>query len=607
MKTNTINGLLLTATFMSGFTATNSMAKSPNRDKHPNVIFVLTDDMGYNDLACTGNQVIHTPNIDRFYAESSHLTDFHVSPTSAPSRSALMSGRYANRAGVWHTVGGRSILFDGQTILPEFFERAGYVNGMFGKWHLGDNYPNRPEDRGFHEVVAHGGGGITQTPDFFGNDYFDDTYRHNGKYEKFNGYCTDVFFEQAMKFIDENHNRPFFCYVALNAPHDPHNVPVEYHNIYKGHKELLDKQHRFYGMITNIDDNFKKLRDKLKQLNIEDNTILIFMTDNGTDMGLRITNDGRIYGNTANMRGRKNSPYDGGHRVPFFIAYPNGGIGGGKDIDKLCAHIDFLPTLAELCGLDIKDYQTNLDGRSLCPYLINKGKKWGKRYLFVDSQRRQNLIKWNRTAVMTKEWRLVNENELYKIAEDPMQEKNLYNEYPEVVKELTAEYDKWWESLQKEGCNEKYAYIQAGGKENPMRIAGHDLHAEIAPFSQKSVLRGDHEMTGCLKLEILTKGKYRFEFCRFPKETGYTFSSYVPAVSGRKELSYGSPESVKIEFKSVTFSIAQYTLNKAVDMNSSSVAFELDLEAGKYDLDGFFTDVNGIKYPLYYTYVEKLD
>ena len=178
--------------------------------KKPNVIIVITDDQGMGDLGCYGNPYIKTPNIDEFYKESVRFTNFHVSTTCAPTRGAIMTGRHTNRINVFHTITGRSLLFEDEVILPQVLAQNGYTNGMFGKWHLGDNYPYRPEDRGFHEVVRHGGGGITQGPDYWGNDYFDDTYWHNGETQKYKGYCTDVFFSEAMDFIEENKNDPFF-------------------------------------------------------------------------------------------------------------------------------------------------------------------------------------------------------------------------------------------------------------------------------------------------------------------------------------------------------------------------------------------------------------
>ena len=222
----------------------------------PNVILIITDDQGYGDLGCHGNPYIQTPHLDQFHKESVRLTNFHVSPTCAPTRASLMTGRYCNRTGVWHTIAGWSQLRENEKTLGNMFEEAGYTTGAFGKWHLGDNYPFRPFDRGFQETVVHGGGGVQQTPDYWNNDYFDDTYFKNGKPQSYKGYCTDVFFEEAMDFIDQHHQQPFFCYISTNAPHWPYNVPLDYIEPYeKFGDQLLPHQKRFLGMITNIDDN----------------------------------------------------------------------------------------------------------------------------------------------------------------------------------------------------------------------------------------------------------------------------------------------------------------------------------------------------------------
>jgi arylsulfatase A-like enzyme len=326
------------------------------RKRHPNVVLVMTDDQGYGDLACHGNPIIKTPNLDELHDQSTRLTNFHVGPTCSPTRASLMTGHYCNRTGVWHTVMGRSLLRKDEVTMADVFRAGGYKTGIFGKWHLGDNYPFRPQDRGFDEGLIHKGGGIGNTQDYWGNDYFDDTYFRNGKPEKFEGYCTDVWFAEAMKFIEANKDRPFFCYLPTNAPHGPFLVPEKYAEPYMG----KGVKFRFYGMISNIDENVGRLMSKLKELGIEDNTILIFMTDNGSSGGHLVYN--------AGMRGSKGSEYDGGHRVPFFMRWPGGGIKAGINIDQITAHIDILPTMIEFCGLQAPE-DVKFDGTSLMPLL----------------------------------------------------------------------------------------------------------------------------------------------------------------------------------------------------------------------------------------------
>ena len=216
--------------FILAFTTVLSSCseQTPQEQKKPNVILIMTDDQGYGDLACHGNPWIKTPEMDKLYQQSVRLTDFHVGTTCAPTRSGLMTGRNCNEVGVWHTIIGRNFLRQGEITIANILKDNGYRTGIFGKWHLGDNFPYRPEDRGFEEAVIHGGGGVGQTPDYWNNDYFDDTYFRNGVPEKFEGYCTDVWFSEALTFIEKRREEPFFCYIAPNAPHGPFHVPQKY-------------------------------------------------------------------------------------------------------------------------------------------------------------------------------------------------------------------------------------------------------------------------------------------------------------------------------------------------------------------------------------------
>lgn len=194
-----------------------------------NVILIMTDDQGYGDVGFTGNPYIKTPNLDKFASESCCFTNFHTATTSAPTRSGMMTGKYCNEVGVWHTIQGRSILEKQHVTIAEIFKGNGYKTGLFGKWHLGDNAPFRPGDRGFDKALWHKGGGVGQTPDYWLNDYFDDTYfNEEDKAVKQKGYCTDVFFGKAIEFVKENKDKPFFCCITPNAPHGPYHVSEKY-------------------------------------------------------------------------------------------------------------------------------------------------------------------------------------------------------------------------------------------------------------------------------------------------------------------------------------------------------------------------------------------
>jgi len=462
--------------------------------ERPNVILVMTDDQGYGDLACHGNPVIKTPNLDALHRQSIRLTNFHVDPTCSPTRSALLTGRYSSRTGVWHTIMGRSIMHKDEVTLGDVFTAAGYRTAMFGKWHLGDCYPYLPQHRGFSHVVAHGGGGITQTPDYWGNTYFNDTYWKNGKPTKYKGYCTDVFFDEALAFIEDSKDRPFFAYIATNVPHGPFNVAKKYSDMYAG--KVPGRTANFFGMITNFDENMGRLTKKLKQLGLEENTILIFMTDNGTAIGAF----------NSGMRGKKGSEYDGGHRVPFFVRWP-AKLKGGRDIDRIAAHVDVLPTLAELCGLK-SPQGVKIDGTSLVPLLEGKADDWPYRTLAVHSQRIEIPQKFRKCAVMTDRWRWVNGKELYDVQSDPGQKSNVASANPAVAKRLGAFYDDWYKSIGTRFGD--FVRIPLGAAEaNPTNFTCHDWHGPQVPWNQGAVRRSPNA-NGFWTVDIVQDGKYEF-------------------------------------------------------------------------------------------------
>jgi len=597
----THQSILSLATITSSFLVANPLLASVNVSEKgkPNIIIVITDDQGTGDLACEGNPYIKTPNIDHFYSDAVRFTNYHVSTTCAPTRSSLMTGRHTNRLNVFHTITGRSLLFEDEVILPQVLAQNGYTNGMFGKWHLGDNYPFRPEDRGFHEVVQHGGGGITQGPDYWGNDYFDDTYWHNGKIEKYEGYCTDVFFGEALKFIETNKDRPFFCYLATNAPHAPYNLPEEYFNMYKDNQNLPEQVQRFYGMITNIDDNFKALEKKLDALHLTDNTILIFTTDNGTAAGRDVFN--------AGLKGGKGSEYEGGHRVPLFIRWPNGQLTGGKDIDKLVAHYDLLPTFVDLLGLNFNPVKP-LDGTSLKPLLYPDGQKWPNRILYMDTQRLQNLVKYKNYSVMDNNWRLINGTELYDMKVDRSQKINVIEQHPEVVEKLAEGYEKWWQSFMDEDVDQRYAYIKVGSKhENPCRISAHDMMTgKFGHVWHQYGAVSASQATGRWKIEFVNDGEYKISLCRFPRESGLAINQTFSAQEKKIELQQTMPASVKSDFAKAYIYVASLEKTANVEPGQKEVSFTAKIPAGKYDMEAQLIDIDGRIFPAYYVYIERL-
>ncbi|MFC1763464.1 arylsulfatase [Planctomycetota bacterium] len=436
----------------------------------PNIILVMPDDAGYGDYACLGSPIIRTPSVDAFKQESLLFTQFHVSPKCAPTRAALMGGRHEFKSGVTHTVFERERLSLITVTLAQMLKSTGYTTGIFGKWHLGDEEAYRPENRGFDEVYIHGGGGIGQTypgscGDAPGNSNINPALWHNGKWEKTTGYSTDLFFAQAAKWMDAQRRakKPFFAYIPLNAAHVPYVAPREYYRHYLGKAGVDENTAKFYGMLENVDTNFGVLLTKLKEWGIKDNTLVIYLgSDNGGTRGLRIFK--------AGMRGGKGSPYQGGTRVPCFFRWPAGGIPAGSETAALSAHLDIFPTLAELAGAKLSpETQKQVEGLSLVPLLKNPQAQWADRTLVHHfgnwAQGTAAECKYRKSTIQNSRFSLVDNTELYDLKVDPGETKNVITEHPEVVAQLRAIYDQWWQDVQPLLVNENIV----GPKINPMK------------------------------------------------------------------------------------------------------------------------------------------
>ena len=574
-------------------------------DDRPNIILVITDDQGYGDIGAHGNTKIRTPHLDAMHAESVRLTNFHVDPTCSPTRSALVTGRYSSRTGVWHTIMGRSIVHRDEKTFADVLAGAGYSTAFFGKWHLGDTSPYRPIDRGFHEAVYHGGGGVGQTPDYWGNDYFDDTYWHNGEPTAYEGYCTDVFFDNALRFIGEqaeNGTGPFFVYLSTNAPHGPFLVDEKYSRPYAddGGPSPMDK---FYGMIENIDDNMGRLRARLDELGIAENTLLIFMTDNGTAAGVTNTHPTQRVGSTnqqllaraeeladaqawqgfnAGMRGRKGSEYDGGHRVPFFMRWPAGSLGEPRDVGNLTAHIDVLPTFADIAGVGVQP-DLDWDGTSLLPLL--QGEEWSDRTLTVHSQRIRYPERWRKSSVMTERYRLVNGEELYDMESDPGQLEDIAEENPEAVAMLRDGYDAWWDRI--DDRFDQHVHLDIGSDaENPARITAHDWlppdDSVQVPWNQAHVSRAP-AVNGTWNINVTRAGTY--EFSLFQRDM---------------------PARFPIEATEATLRIGEAESSAPVPDGASSVQFTVDLPAGKTTMNTLFNASDGTERGAFFVYAKRL-
>ncbi|WP_420603568.1 arylsulfatase [Flagellimonas sp.] len=491
--------------------------------KRPNVILIITDDQGYGDLGITGNDQIKTPVLDQFAKESVRLTNFYVSPVCAPTRSSLMTGRYSLRTGVRDTYNGGAIMASNEVTIAEMLKQGGYRTGIFGKWHLGDNYPSRPNDQGFDESLIHLSGGMGQVGDFttyFEGDrsYFDPVLWHNGEQEKYMGYCSDIFADNAVQFIEQNKDEPFFCYLSFNAPHTPLQVPDKYYQQYKdidpsiafeknnsasrpmSEKDKEDAR-RVYAMVTNIDDNIGKLLKKVGDLGIAEDTIIIFMTDNGPQQ-LRYV---------GGMRGKKGSVYRGGVRVPFFLRYP-AQFKGNKDIEATSAHIDVLPTLAQLCKVEVPS-DRKIDGKNLLPLLEDKKVDWADRSLFFYWARRYPEL-YHNIALQKGAHKLVGQTNynasiadfgLFNIKKDPNEQQNIVRENQDLAVDLKKEMDAvYHELIASKNLVNPPPIVVGNDAENPIILNRNDASGERGIWNQE-------EVYGKWEVEI-APGNYNIKF-----------------------------------------------------------------------------------------------
>ena len=452
---------LLFAIVLASFFPSGGEARESLENSRPNIILIITDDQGYGPVGRHGHPWIETPSLDALYDKSIHFTRFLVSPTCAPTRSALMTGRHPMKNGVTHTVFERERMTLDATILPEVLQAAGYTTGIFGKWHLGDEEPYQPHKRGFDESFIHGAGGIGQAyncscADAPGNKYFDPVIRHNGQFVKTQGFCTDVFFTAALGWIREvkTDKAPFFAYVTTNAPHAPFVAPPENSQRFT-ELGFAKQQAGFYGMIENIDENVGRLMAKLEQWELLHSTMIIFMSDNGMtgagagrlDRPLGKLSDGTsTLPFNAEMKGLKGDVNEGGVRVPLFVRWDRQ-ITPGRDVDRIAAHLDVFPTLAALAGAKLPVGQ--VEGRSLLPLIENENPSWPDRYLYTH-QGRWNTgedpekFKWKNFAVRNQRFRLVADSHLYDMQEDPGQTTNVIDHHPQIAQAMRDAYDSWW-------------------------------------------------------------------------------------------------------------------------------------------------------------------
>ena len=503
----------------------------------PNVLIVITDDQGFGDLGAIGNPVIRTPSLDAFARQSVWLKNFYVSPVCSPTRSSLLTGLYNYRTGIVDTFLGRSLMRPDVKTLPEYLVAAGYRTGLFGKWHLGDNYPLRPEDRGFQETLWCQGGGLAQPSDPPQVDpqtaYFDPILKQNGKEVKTHGYGTDFFTDAALKFIAADRTKPFFAYVAFNCPHAPYQVPEELAAPYRKldlspagfpkvgqpwatGKVNAEEIARAYGMIENIDTNFGRLLKALDDAKVADNTVVVFLTDNGPG-GVRFN---------GGLRNRKATVYEGGIRVPCYVRWP-AAVKGGRAIDTPLAHIDVTPTLLDICGVAAKlpDGTVPFDGSRFTHLLTGGAGVFPKRTLFFQWHRGDEPEKDRAFAARGPRYKLVQATgtgpgkwqpkyELFDLANDPFEEKDLAADKPELVADMKKEYETWFADVTKAGFAPPWIIV-GSEKENPVRLSRQDWRGPAAGWDADSVGHWEIELARSGRYKVTVRSRDEFSFMTY--------------------------------------------------------------------------------------------
>jgi len=461
--------------------------------RRPNIVLVMTDDQGYGDVGLHGNPVLETPHTDSIARQGLRFTQFHVSPVCAPTRASLMTGRWNYRTGVTDTYLGRAMMRPDEVTLAECLRGAGYRTGIFGKWHLGDNAPLRATEQGFETSVLHRGGGLAQPSSPPGTGYFDPPLERNNQPFTGRGYCTDIFFDEAINFIDQHRKEPFFAYVATNAPHTPLEIGGEWVAPYRG-RGLNDTTEKIYGMIANLDHGLGRLMGHLRRTGLEQDTIVIFMTDNGPQQ-VRYN---------AGLRALKGTPYQGGIQVPCFVKWP-GRIKAGTTVSAPAAHVDLMPTLLEMAGVPApKDRR--IDGVSLWN-AMQGGAAPAERPLIVQWHRGDEPEAFRASAVRRGKWKLVNGAELYNLDIDPFEKTDIARFWPAVVGELRGEYERWFQDVGSAGYDPPRIWI-GSDLEDPVLLTRQDWRGPKAQWSEGAL--------GYYEVDVRQAGLYEVEL-RFPR------------------------------------------------------------------------------------------
>ncbi len=562
----------------------------------PNVIIILTDDQGYGDMSAHGNPILETPNLDRLHDESIRLTDFHVAAVCTPTRGELMTGLYALRNKAGMVPAARNLMRRDVPTMPEVFADGGYATGLFGKWHLGDTYPHRPLDRGFQRAVWHKGWGFASEIEY-DNDYYYTRYFDQEEVRHSDRFCTATWFDAAMEWMGDQADagRPFFTYLALNTPHYPFNALASHYQRYGQQVDDPLLAH-FFGLITIIDENVARLDRWLEGRGLRENTILVFMNDNGTAKGEAVFN--------AGMRGKKGSAYDGGHRAICFVRWPGGGLGDPREIDYASHVTDVLPTLADLAGLPLPP-DASLDGASLASLLRSPTAERPDRKIIVQYGGRHRPTKYGDAAVLWNDWRLVGESELYDIREDPGQVSNVAGEHPEVLGAMRDHYEAYWDQIS--ASVEEVEPLVVRSEPGTFTDLTSNGWIEVDCENRTRVAETCGPARGGVwQLEAEAAGEYEVELRRWPFHMDRGLVRAGPgATIGGVLITPGKALPIRAAALSVN---GGQPSASAAEEGAAGVRFEVSLAAGRNTLQGWFRGADGGDLTgAYYARVRPLD
>ena len=545
----------------------------------PNVIILITDDQGFGDLSCHGHPILETPAFDALHRESVRLGNFHVAPVCTPTRSELMTGLYALRNKASTVPSARNWMRRDIVTMPETFLANGYATGLFGKWGLGDAYPNRPMDRGFVHAIWHKGWGLASENEY-DNDYYYTRYLDGTEVKYSDRFCANLWFDEAMKWMDQKleAEQPFFTYIALNTPHSPFHPLEEDFEKYK-HKVEDERIAKFYGLIGNADENFSRLEEWLEQRGAKDNTIVLFMNDNGTALGDGIYN--------AGMRGKKGSGYEGGHRAFCFLRWPDGDLGSPRTIGTVSHVVDLAPTFVDLLNFKVPATAEPFDGLSLVP-VFKDAAALDERKAIVQFGGRTKPVKYFRSSVMWKDWRLQGDSELYNLENDPSQAANVFAEYPDIARELKGYYDAYWASI--EASIDVIEPIVVGNSAEPITHLACSNWLD-ADFDNRDKVAGADSMGGPWHIEVEKEGNYRVQLSRWPFYMNRPLSAIGPG-----ETIGGMPIDLGV---AMPIALGTLSLNGGARMvakpNHEGTLIELTIEMplGRQTLQAWFHDDSG--------------